>query len=311
MNLDPRRAENIGASESPALLGDFPFQSLFRLFHEKRGELAGKNLDDDERIQAGQLFEPVIAGELAERNGWTIRRVPYQIHPTIKGMACSPDYEIVNHPDGPGFLEIKNVDRSIFFQRWVNQEPPWYVQSQLQHQLACNERRAWGAVGACIGGNDFRAWRYDRHAKLIAKIELSVHLFWEMDEPEPTETRDADTIAELFVSNAVDGTVYSPEGPLEIERMVQLARAYKTAGKLKGQWEQAQKEAKAKILAMMDTHAGATAGGWTVTTKATPETQVAYKKKAGRRFNVSPPKGFQIAAPDAAGELTDTRKDDE
>ena len=51
----------IGASESAALFGVSPYTTKFELWHQKVGNIAPPDLDDVERIMAGQYLEPSIA----------------------------------------------------------------------------------------------------------------------------------------------------------------------------------------------------------------------------------------------------------
>ena len=223
------RRRFVGASEAASLFstglyeaGEKVYATRFELWAQKSGLI-----DDDfamtERMEWGNLLERGIAEGCAERFGWTIRYVDrYITHPTVDRMGCSPDFEVVNHPLGPGWLEIKNVDRYIYnswplvsetddeeFCQQVGvpylakrREPPLRLQLQVQHQLACAPNRQWAVLAILVGGNELVAIPYPRVPVSIARIEREVPMFWaEVDHeiPPPVDWEaDAGTVARLY-----------------------------------------------------------------------------------------------------------------
>jgi putative phage-type endonuclease len=200
------RAQNIGGSEVAALFGESPYITRFNLWHQKSGKVARPEFGN-ERMRWGTLLEPMIAQGIAEEQGWKIQKVRrYLLHPTVKGMGASLDYEILNHPDGPGCLEIKNVDRSVFYSSFqVNEdksiEAPLHIELQLQHQLAVTGR-TWGAIGMLVGGNESHVIIRKRHETTIRMLEEAVAEFWETIQlgqvPEISDSADLATAAKLF-----------------------------------------------------------------------------------------------------------------
>jgi putative phage-type endonuclease len=198
------RRRHVGASEVAALFNLSPHTTRLQLYLRKRGELPPE-LDDDlsgnERVFWGVYLEPAIGQGVADRMGWSLRKVRrYVAHPTVAGMGCSPDFEIVHHPRGAGVLEIKTVDRAVFRQ-WEAGRPPIHYELQLQHQLACMGR-SWGALAILIGGNELRVLPYLRHEGAIARLEREVGVFWrEVEEGRPPSAAyesDLETLRALY-----------------------------------------------------------------------------------------------------------------
>lgn len=207
------RAKNIGASEVAALFGASPYTTKFTLYHQKAGKLASPSFDS-ERMKWGTLLEPVIAQGIAEQQEWTIRKVRrYLMHPTVSGMGASLDYEILNHPDGVGCLEIKNVSIEAFKRSWLKNEDgsydaPLHIELQLQHQLAVTGRE-WGAIGFLVGGNEAHVVTRKRHEPTIQKIETAVAEFWKSIEkgeaPHVEDAGDLAAVAQIFNGGQVVG----------------------------------------------------------------------------------------------------------
>ncbi len=202
------RTQWVGASEVAALFGCHPQLSLYKLWHIKMGNMLADDLDDVERVQAGQFMEPSIAAWAQSKWDWPLRKVnTYSPHPTIAGMGASQDFETV--PGGEP-AEIKNVDRSIFYDPkngWAAEgqelvDAPIYFLIQVQSQLACKPGIPQGWIVPCVGGNRLFRMPIERHAGMIAKIEERVQWFWETiengEEPAPNFEQDSTTINKLY-----------------------------------------------------------------------------------------------------------------
>ena len=83
----------------------------YRLWHIKAGNVDADNLDEVERVQAGQHMEPAIAAWSAEKwPEWSgvLRKVRRYIeHPEITGFGASRDYEL--HAAGLPPVEINRI----------------------------------------------------------------------------------------------------------------------------------------------------------------------------------------------------------
>lgn len=213
------RAENVGASEVAALFGLSPYVSRFTLWHQKAGKVARPEFSS-ERMEWGNLLEGPIATHIAAKQGWEIRKVKtYLTHEDVPGMGASLDFEILNHPDGPGCFEIKNVDSLVFRNQWLNLEDgslqaPIHIEMQLQHQLSVTGY-AWGAIGLLVGGNEAHVLIRKRHAPTIARIEAEVASFWEsIRKGEAPSITDIDDLPVIGAMPWNSDTVYSHDPAL-------------------------------------------------------------------------------------------------
>lgn len=281
------RGQNIGASEVAALFDESPYLTAFELWHQKAGNLPRVDLDDNERVQAGNHMEPAIAAWTAEKTGWRIQKVRrYLTHPIIQGMGASLDYEIIGHPRGPGVLEIKNVD-GLVYREWEGGEPPIHMLLQVQHQMAVSGRR-WGAVAACIGGNRLEIFQYERREPTVALIEQKVADFWDSVRsgraPTPDFSKDAEAI--IAMHQAVSG-----------DRVVDLAgnnhatvlmAEYRMAGDAEKVAAERKKAAKAELLTIMGDASAAICGDYKISAKMIGPSMVeAYERKPYRDFRIN------------------------
>lgn len=262
------REENIGASEVAALFNLSPYTTLFQLWHLKKKNVLAPDFNS-ERIKWGTRLESAIAMGIAEDKGWQIRKVHrYLTHDKIPGMGASLDYEIVNHPDGAGCLEIKNTDSLVFKKGWWQGhelEAPIHIELQLQHQLAVTGR-SWGAIGVLSGGNESHVIIRPRHDEIIEKIELAVIRFWQSIqhniEPEPFNEKDYETVNQL-IGPSVEGRgldFYTPEAKGLCAEILNLQKQSSETTK-------ALKTAKAKLLHLIGDAEIARTDGFFITSK--------------------------------------------
>jgi predicted phage-related endonuclease len=184
------RLQNIGGSEIAGLFGvqaDYQ-QSAYTLHMVKSGRIPAPPVDDSpgSRVWFGTQLEPVIAAMAAKIHGWKISKGGYCLDDWVGGMACSLDY-IIDEPGpeerklgftGPGVLQLKNVDQAQHKQKWVENEPPFPVLVQLQHEIAC-AGVTWGVIAGLVGGNNLPAYRYEERQKTIELIRQRVGEFWQ------------------------------------------------------------------------------------------------------------------------------------
>jgi putative phage-type endonuclease len=236
------RLQHIGGSEVAALFGLSPYLTRFELWHQKKGTILAGDFNND-RIKWGNRLEAPIAKGIAEDNDLTIKKVHRYIkHPSVKGMGASLDYEIVNHPDGRGCLEVKNVDGIVFSNQWDDDTIPMHIQLQLQHQMACSGYQ-WGMIAALVGGNRPQVYTQKRHEGTIAKLEQAVSQFWQSiaDNQEPEFGGD-----DLETAKAVfDKTgIFSTDDPV----IDDLVMRYKALGESAKQVESEKKDIQAQLL---------------------------------------------------------------
>ena len=161
------RVFDVTSTESPALFGLSPWSTAFELWHQKK-DAKVVSIDENERMSWGLALERYIAHMVAKRYGVKVRRlfIAY-IRREDVSMGASFDYEIVGAvagevedtvlqnlytQHGPGVLEVKNVDRSVYAANWQDDTAPDHIEIQVQHQLHVIER-PWSCIAALVGGN--------------------------------------------------------------------------------------------------------------------------------------------------------------
>lgn len=281
------RVNFIGASEVAILFGVSPFGTLFQKWHEKAGSVPPENLDDNERVMAGQYLEAGIGAWAAKKWDWPLENVrEYIQHPTVAQFGCSLDFATTNGEP----VETKVVDYLVFRDEWDAEsdeilDAPAHYLLQVQSQLACTGKDH-GWLLACVGGNRLLRMRVDRHPGVIARIETEVDAFWdsvrEGREPPPDFSSDGPTISRLHcVGNGewLDLT--------DNNRLPDLCSTYKAA---KAQEKDAKGEADtalAEIRSIIGSAAGASCAGFEIKASDIREGEVkAFTRKAYRRFNI-------------------------
>ena len=144
------RAKDVTSTEVSALFGLSPYKTEFELFHEKRDN-AIVAIPENERMKWGNRLESIIAHSAAEDYGWEIAKLNVYMRKPEYRMGSSFDFEILSSSDGPGILEIKNVDGIQYAKNWIddgqgNIEAPNHIEMQIQHQMEVADRE-WTALG--------------------------------------------------------------------------------------------------------------------------------------------------------------------
>lgn len=282
------RKVHIGGSEVAALFGVNPWLTQWELWHRKAGNLPEPDLDSKDVVFWGKVLEPAIARGIAEKEGWKIRKVRrYMTHPTMEGFGATLDYEIVNHPDGAGDLEIKAADKFAFADFWSDGPPLQYL-LQHQHQLATTGRD-WGAIGVLVGGNRPEVFALKRHDDTIGRLEDAVGAFWasvhEGKEPEPDFARDLEALKALSL-NAGKGTPWERDEAL-VPQLTELCVRYKIARAGETVAETEKKTIAAEILHIIGAATKATLDDFTISAPFIDATVVKeHSKKAHRRSPV-------------------------
>jgi putative phage-type endonuclease len=287
--LDPERRElrrrHIGSSEVAGLFNLSPHTTRLQLYLQKRGELPEVDLSESERVLWGQYLEPAVGQGVADRTGWTVRKVRrYLPHPVEAGMGCSLDFEVINHERGAGVLEIKTVDRQAF-RLWPEGRPPIHYELQLQHQLACT-RRAWGALGVLVGGNELQIFPYDRHDGAIDRMEREVGVFWsevrEGRRPAPDYCADLATLAVLY-RDAAPGSFLDLRGN---ERARELCAEYTAAAAAERDAHQRRDAARAELFDLLKGTETAWTDGYRISASTVAATSIAYEREPYRALRI-------------------------
>lgn len=196
------RASNIGGSEVASLFNVSPYLSRLALWQQKKGLIPPADFGNNERVEAGNMLEGAIIDWANKRWGTAfVQPMQYHLHPTIKGMACTPDGIDAN--DAGIICQVKNVDGIVFGRKWTSfedeiTEAPLHIALQCQHEMACTGARENHLI-VLVGGNALKRIIIKRDDDAIRMIEGAVTAFWssiEMNEaPQPDPTMDAGLIS--------------------------------------------------------------------------------------------------------------------
>lgn len=241
-----RRLSAIGASEIASLFGlqsDFAM-SAFTLHQVKSGLIPPPPVDQSPgtRVWRGKRLEPVLADMAAEQFGWQIRYPgPFAVDDKCEGMTSSLDAVIeAPAPDeeklgfvGPGCLEIKHSQHRAFKQSWTNNEPPYQVILQSQHQLACSGL-SWGVVVVDVGETGLIAYRYRARERTARLIRDAVAKFWEGVRdgvpPDPDGTESTAQALKALFPPAEEGKVWESPSQAAMDELDVTAAAFLIAG---------------------------------------------------------------------------------
>lgn len=170
------RKKGIGASEAAAVLGVSPWSSPVDVWARKRGLIP--EIEDNERLRTGRLFEEPIAQLYAEREKVQLTGGGYDLrfHPAGLPVFATPDRLVVDRPRG---LEIKTVEpmaAAAWGEEGSDQIPPYYV-TQCAVCMSVTGLPEWD-VAAFFGMNDFRVYRLQRDLELEEAILSRLSEFW-------------------------------------------------------------------------------------------------------------------------------------
>ena len=261
------RKAHVGASEVAALFNVQPdyMHGLYGLWSIKAGLVSPPEIDND-RIKWGMRLEAPIANGCAEDQGWKIRKGGYFEDDLCPGLGASPDYIVlppVEGKQGPGVMEIKNVDAMIHHSKWANGHPPLHIILQLQQQLAATGYQ-WGVVCELIGGNTLSLYHYDVHPKLIRKIRQKINAFWQsVHDKKPPPMDDSPLNGEILK------TIYSPSSREIVDfssdnELPGLCQSYKETNEKIKQLKKESNQLKNSIMDKMGNNQCAVTNGYVI-----------------------------------------------
>lgn len=196
------RRHGIGSSDASAVVGLSRYSSPWQLWLDKTGRtpLDGSrawSARQQEMLLWGNLLEPVIVAQIAERLGVTVTKPTMLRSRAHPWMLCDPDGII---DDGAMVVECKNT--SAWMSRDWNPDEgliPDHAELQSQHAMAVTGADR-AVVAGLIGGNELRIVVIERDQRLIDDVLLPAEeLFWHhhvLGDVEPPidgsdDTRDA------------------------------------------------------------------------------------------------------------------------
>ena len=250
-----RREKDVTASVVGALLGVHEYQTQFGLYMLKSGATQ-EDPEETAAMKRGRLLEPVAIELLREmRPEWNVRRCTQYFRDPAARIGATPD-AFADDPDlGPGIIQIKTVEPSVFRRKWRTEdgafEPPLWIVVQ-----AIVEAHLTGAKWAAVApmrvsfGIDIEPFMVPIHAGLIERIYAEVAKFWRRIEdgnPPPIDyAQDGALVARLYAQD--DGSIVELAGdnmlPALRDEDAKLAAEIKAA-------DERRKAIKTELLAKM------------------------------------------------------------
>ncbi len=314
------RHDYISSTESAALYGLSPYMTAFELAVIKKEPEPPADDLGSERMTWGLRLQRAIAEGIAEDYAVKVRAISGYATQDIGKIGASFDFEIVGLKDvappedtvsweadqtlremykahGPGVLEIKNVDSFVFKSDWHEEEgyleAPPHIEIQVQHQLACIERK-WAAIGVLVGGNRQIVITRQFDFEVGNSLKQKAARFWNGiaagHMPQVTLPQDSDIIRRLY-RYAEAGKVLDLQGAARNEAIAKLAATHAEATRIKGEAEKYAKGTGAALMMAIGDAEKVLLDDMTVNAGTVKATRVeAYERAAYRSLRVYPKK---------------------
>lgn len=283
------RARDVTSTEASALFGQSPYLTEYELWHRKASGDLGE-IAENERMTWGTRLQDMIAKGVAADQGWKVRKLTQYIRDAIDRMGASFDFEIVNHPDGPGILEVKNVDRLVYRDTWEEVDgqilAPAHIEIQAAHQMEVSGR-GWCMIVALVGGNEIKMTCRLRDPEVGAALRARIRAFWdsvrENRPPAPDYAADAKFISRLY-RDVEEGKVLDARNDAD---MAALAARYAAIGREVGALDEEKQAIKAKLLTRIGPAEKALLANATISAKTVAAKEIAFTREQYRDFRVT------------------------
>lgn len=165
------RRTGIGGSDAAAAVGLSKWKSPLELYLDKRGEL---ETEENEPMRWGNLLEPVVRQEYANRTGRTVVVPPGIIrHPTVQFALMTPDGIV----DESRVLQVKTARTSDGWGEPGTGEIPQEYLLQVNHEMFVTGLPV-ADVAVLVGGSDFRIYVVDADPDLQKMLIEQETEFW-------------------------------------------------------------------------------------------------------------------------------------
>lgn len=177
------QARKIGGSDVATILGLNPYKTAYELWGEMTGVIERVNLDDNDAVAAGNIFEDAIGQFYAHKRGKAegceikLRKSNVTLtHPKYKWLTGHIDRSIAGEKRG---LEIKNVHWRLghLWGKQGSDEVAEYYLPQPHTYMLILDYPLWD-VAAYFGGSDIRIYTVQRDPEFDEIIINTTHDFW-------------------------------------------------------------------------------------------------------------------------------------
>lgn len=227
--LDWRR-QGLGGSDIAAICNMSRYRSAMNVYLDKLGEIPP--LEDNPKMKAGRILEPVIADWFAEETGMKVqRRNSIFQHPKHPHMLANIDRWLPGQNAG---LECKNT-AEYCKDDWAGTGAPNEYVLQCNHYMAVTGAERW-YIAVLIGGWDFQ-WRViERDDDLIRNLITIEHDFWHNNVlakvPPAFSHQDTDFLKQLYPESNPSVSVDLPPEAYDIIKTLDEARAAKKSAEM-------------------------------------------------------------------------------
>jgi putative phage-type endonuclease len=277
-----RRAD-ITSTQAAVLFGVSPYDSVFSLWHKKRGNIEDA-VEENTRMRWGKILQDAIAHGIADENGMLIRSMTEYARLPEARVGASFDYQI--EAPSPAILEVKNVDSLAFRNGWAETdyglEAPSHIEVQLQVQLGVSGLRE-GYIAAFVGGNRVELLRREFDEMVWQRILDLAAWFWSLKEPPaPDYARDYEVISRLHGYSSAGKVI---EATSEVEA---LMSRYKIVADECSAMEKGKKALKAQLLEKIGDAERVEGLSYNLSAKMIGDAEIsAYTRRGYRDFRIS------------------------
>lgn len=218
------RRKGLGGSDAPTIVGFNPYNSLFRLYADKKGLIGA--VEDNEAMRQGRDLEQYVAERFMEATGKKVRRRNYMFQSEeYPFMLADIDREVVGESAG---LECKTT--SAFAKSdFESGEIPLYYYAQMTHYMTVmGYDRMYLAV--VVLGRGFYWFCIERDESEIASLVAAEREFWETcilaDKPPELDGSEAtaNALKEMYPTEQADTIVSLPDDLMsEYHKLKQLS----------------------------------------------------------------------------------------
>ena len=284
------RGQDITSTDVSALFGLSPYTTAFELWQKKAGAIED-SFEENERMKWGTRLQDTIARGIGEDEGWNVRARNVYTRIPERRIGSSFDFEIVGHADGPGLLEIKNVDYLVYRDTWSEEdgliEAPAHIELQLQHQLLATGR-SWGVIAALVAGNTVKLVHRKADLELRESILTQVAMFWASiaanRPPAPDYKADFKTLKKLL-GPSQEGAVLDARGDSRFDDLI--AQYQHVSSEIKG-LEEIKEAAKAQLLELTGSAEKVVGSNWSISAGMVATKEIpATVRQAYRNFRVN------------------------
>lgn len=278
-NNPGERRGYIGGSDIAAVLSLEPYGCARRLWYRKTGRREDRPFRETGPMTVGRVMEDWIADQVAELQGWKLRRKA-----PVQGMeheGAHLDRHIVACDDcGPGVLEIKCVGRQSFWQ-WVFDGVPTHYILQLQWYMRLTGWQ-WGAIAAWNreheGDGVVKVFQFDYDDDLMDLVSTKVDEFWTAVQtgtaPAALDPRDTRCDGCEFGATCRAEEWALVSGEERRDDLIQIVEQYDEARQVAKMAEENKERAQELLATALGDAATTYAGQWKVTFKPQESTRV-------------------------------------